>query len=350
MAIPKIFSIYWNFLIIFIYSWLKKAALMTFRFHFPLSLLIRRCLFGLTILCALSTLPCPSASAGPVLTISPDQQFDFADRYFSRGEYLKAIGEYERFIYFFPKDHRITQAKFSIAQAYFESRRFQDAIRAFESIIEGHHGKSLSDFVTKSYFMISKCHLRLGAPGSAIITLRNLLALSDNSDLNDEIRYKIGWIHIETAAWEKALSYFKQISLKNQNKYRLEALSAELSQTHRIPKKSPCVAGILSIIPGAGYVYCGRYKDALIAFLLNGGLAYAAYEAFDHDSNALGGLIAVVEMGFYTGNIYGSVSSAHKHNQSKAARFIENLKKNTKLRVSRGSQNQDIALSLEYAF
>lgn len=325
---------------------------MIFRFHFPLSLLIRRCLFGLTILCALSTLPCPPASAGPALSINPDQQFDFADRYFSRGEYLKAIGEYERFIYFFPKDHRITQAKFKIGQAYFESRRFKEAIRAFEDVTERHKGESLSlsDVVTKSYFMISKCHLRRGAPGPAIVTLRNLLALSDNSNVNDEIKYNIGWIHIEMAAWEKALSYFKQISLKNQNKYRLEALSAELSQTHRIPKKSPRVAGILSIIPGAGYVYCGRYKDALIAFLLNGGLAYAAYEAFDHDSHALGGLIAVVEMGFYTGNIYGSVSSAHKHNQSKATRFIENLKKNTKLRISKNSEDTTFALSLEYAF
>jgi len=325
---------------------------MIIRLPFHRSLLIRRCLFGLTILCALSTLPCPSASAGPALSINPDQQFDFADRYFSKGKYLEAIGEYERFIYFFPEDQRVTQAKFNIGRAYFQSRRFKNAIRAFESIIEEHLGESLSpsDLTTGSYFMISKCHLRRGAPGPAIVTLRNLLALSDDPNVRDEAYYRIGWIHVETAAWEKARSYFSQISLKNRDKYRVEILSAELSNSHEIPKKSPRVAGMFSILPGAGYLYCGRYKDALIAFLLNGGLAYAAYEAFEHDSHAIGGLIAVVEMGFYTGNIYGSVSSAHKHNQSKATRFIENLKKNTKLRVSKDSEDTTFALSLEYAF
>ena len=41
-------------------------------------------------------------------------------------------------------------------------------------------------------------------------------------------------------------------------------------------------AGILSIIPGTGHLYCGRYKDATLAFILNTAMIYAACEAFDN--------------------------------------------------------------------
>jgi len=124
----------------------------------------------------------------------------------------------------------------------------------------------------------------------------------------------------------------------------------KLEDTGNIRRKSPGVAGALAVLPGGGYLYCNRPRDALISFLLNGGLIYAAYEAFDNDMPALGGVISFVEIGFYSGNIYGSISSAHKYNHDQERRFVDRLKENLKVGLSSRPENKGLELSLRYRF
>ncbi|QTA93237.1 tetratricopeptide repeat protein [Desulfonema magnum] len=302
-------------------------------------------------------LPISQAFAENILVIDSDKQFNLAEHYFSTGEYFRAIGEYERFVYFFPEDERVELAMHKIGMSYFESKQFRKAINAFTAIIDkpnefqvSSFKFQVSSFITKAYFMISKCHVKLNAPGAGITNLQNLIAIAEDRDVRDEVHYRIGWIYLETAAWDRARSFFGKISPENKDKYRLKKLSAELDRESSIPKKLPGLAGFLSILPGAGYLYCGRYRDAATAFLLNGALMYAAYESFDNGNEALGGLITFVGLGFYTGSIYGSISSVHKYNRTKNMGFIENLKRNTKIGLSGGLKNDGIAVSFQYAF
>ena len=168
--------------------------------------------------------------------------------------------------------------------------------------------------------------------------------------MRDEAYYRLGWIYLETASWDKAGLYFSKISNQNKDKYRLERLSSELDKEKLIQKKNPKLAGFLSIIPGAGFLYCERYQDALIAFLLNGGLMYAAYEAFDEGHDALGGIISFVGFGFYAGNIYGSIAGAHKYNHNKTGKFLEKLKNNAKVNLSADFHNKGVYFALQFVF
>ena len=281
------------------------------------------------------------------IIISPDKQFDFAEYYFSNKDYLMAVNEYKRFLYFFPEDQRVETVMYRIGMSYYLGGHFKNAIDSFYAVIDRYVDTDLS---IKSYFMISEARVKLNAFGLAIINLNNLITLSDDENVRDEAYYRIGWIYIETASWEQARTYFSKISSKNKNKYRLERLTAELNKERSVPKKDPRLAGFLSIIPGAGYLYCERYQDALIAFLLNGGLILAAVESFDDNNNALGGVIAFVEFGFYAGNIYGSITSAHKYNRKQTGRFIETLKNNTKINLSADVKNKGICLAFEFIF
>ena len=283
----------------------------------------------------------------PSLLINSDKQFEFAEYYFSNKEYFRAIGEYKRFVYFFPEDIRVELAMFRTGMSYFHGKHFTEAIDSFKTLIDRYVN---TNFSIKSYFMISESHVKLKAYGPAIINLQNLIAVTDDGNVRDKAYYRIGWIYIETASWEKARLYFSKISAQNKDKYRLERLAAELDKEKLVPKKYPGLAGFFSIIPGAGFLYCERYQDALIAFLLNGGLMYAAYESFDNGHNALGGVIAFVEIGFYAGNIYGAITSAHKYNRNKTGQFIEKLKYNTKVNLSADINNQGVCLSLQFAF
>ena len=115
-------------------------------------------------------------------------------------------------------------------------------------------------------------------------------------------------------------------------------------------QKSPALAGTLAVIPGAGYLYCGRYKDALIALLVNGGLIWAAYESFSNDLYALGSVITFVEIGFYAGNIIGSVASAHKYNRKNEQQWIKHLRQRLKVSLGSRPETRGIELSLRYTY
>lgn len=281
------------------------------------------------------------------LVLSPDKQFDYAQELFSTQDYLTAISEYKQFIHFFPEDERIELAMFQIGMAYYLGKHFTEAISAFKRLTEKYYE---TEYSIKSYFKISEAYTNLNAFDLAIINLNNLVTITHDEDIRDEAFYRMGWIYIETASWEKARRSFSNISLQNKHKYKLEKLAAELDKEALIPRKNPNLAGFLSILPGAGYLYCERYQDALIAFLLNGGLIYAAYESFDEEHYALGGVITFVGFGFYAGNIYGAVSSAHKFNRKKTGQFIHKLKNNTQINLSADLEKKGVCLSFRFAF
>ncbi|MGD2030359.1 MAG: tetratricopeptide repeat protein, partial [Desulfobacterales bacterium] len=187
------------------------------------------------------------------IIINPDKQFDFAETYFSKKEYLLAVGEYKRFIYFFPEDERVERAMYRIGMSYYLGRQFKKAVDSFNAVIDRYVDTDLS---IKSYFMISEAHVKQNALGLAIISLNNLITLTHNQEVMDESYYRLGWIYLESASWEKARFYFSKISDENKTKYRLERLATELNREKSIPKKDPGLAGFLSILPGAGYFYC----------------------------------------------------------------------------------------------
>lgn len=287
------------------------------------------------------------ACAGAVIQIDADGQYAFAEHYFSEGDYSRAVDEYKRFIYFFPDDPRIEQAMYQCGMAFYSGRQYADAAACFNEVIAKFSDSVWSD---KSHFMLSESHIRLGRYDSAVIALHNLIAVSQSGDVRDKAYYRLGWIYIETASWDNARKYFDKIDPARRETFRLERLSAELDQEADTSGKSPALAGVLSLVPGGGQLYTQRYQDALIAFLLNGALIWAACEAFDDDNHALGALLTFVEVGFYAGNIYGAVGSAHKYNRTKTEKFIQKLRQHTKINLSGDFESKSIRLSLQLTF
>lgn len=190
------------------------------------------------------------ANAGNQVIIDSDQQYQYAEICFTSGYYEIAIVEYKRFMYFFPEDTRVEKAMFSIAMSDYHRERFQEAITAFTEVQNRFQNTPLS---VQSAFLISGCYLRLHDTGNAIITLHNLLMQTDDVDVRDGAYDAMGWIYIERGEFEKAMSVFQKISLKNQSRYVVDMLSTELEKDVLIPRKNPQVAGVLSILPGGGF-------------------------------------------------------------------------------------------------
>lgn len=294
-------------------------------------------------------------SAQNSIQLNADMQLDYADHCFDNQDFKTAVSEYKKFIYLFKDDDRAAFAEYKIGLSFFHDKSYIDALNVFTNILDQ---KGATDTGILSAFMISRCYQMVRNYPSAINNLIYLKQSTDNADLADKIYYQLGWLYLETGDFIRARSAFSSISIVNQTEYDTEKLNAHLNAHAEIPQRNPIAAGILSIIPGGGYLYCGRYQDALTAFLVNGALIYGAYECFDEDLYALGGMIAALEVGFYAGNIYGGVSSAHKYNQSRKNEFVQGLKNRfnpdvhsgLNLDLSMRIQSKGILLGMTYRF
>lgn len=312
-------------------------------------------LFVTVILFALTA---SGAFAGEQILIDADRQFNYAETLYSEGDYFLAIPEYRRFVHFFPRDERVEEAEYKTGLAWFKGGNYRQALRIFLDFTE----KSPDTlFFAEAYFMTARCYEKLNDGKDALIYLNNLSKLSDESGVRDRAFYQSGLIYLDMGMWERALNSFAAISEtpsatgeKNGDLFAYEKIKRALEERDRIKRKSPGLAGSLAVIPGAGYLYLNMYRNALVSFLLNGGFILAASESFADDNYALGGLISFVGFGFYAGNIYGSISGAHKYNRNEERKFIRSVKGKvgllSKVTLSGGVMKEGPCLALSYRF
>lgn len=285
--------------------------------------------------------------AGQAVSVDAGVQFEYADSLFAAGDYFMAAAEYKRFMHLFSEHARVEEAAYKVGKCYLLSGQYASALQSFKELIRTYADGRYTD---RAQFSMSEAYLKSNQAGAAINTLHNLTIDTDDVEIRDEAYYQMGWIYIDLGQWEQARMVLDRIRQERRDSYRIEALSRALNKEPKMKRKSPGLAGTLAVIPGAGYLYCGRYQDALIALLVNGGLIWAAYESFSNDLYALGSVITFVEIGFYAGNIYGSAASAHKYNRKNESQWIDQLRERLKVSLASRPENKGLELSLRYTF
>ncbi len=267
----------------------------------------------------------PRADSEETLVITANMQFDYAEKLYENKDYSAARMAYDRLIHFFPEDGRIQESRYKSGVCLFARGEYQKAARIFEQLIR--KGRLEQGWTLESYFMQSHCFQAMENPGYAKLVLLNLLRMTRNPDTRDRAQLELARLTLKNSktlgpnTLEQAHAHLKELSdtpFRKQNQGKIDALV----EAQRLPRKNPALAGIFSIIPGGGYLYCGRYKDALVTFGFNTGLILAARRAFRDDNPALGGVISFIETGFYAGNIYGGISSAHKANRKQTVEIL----------------------------
>lgn len=281
----------------------------------PRNLILNIILTGILLTCFPIT--------GQAAIIEAEQQFKYADMLFEKKQYLKAAEEYQRFAFFFPNHPNRRAATFKSGESFLLAKNIDAALLAFKSLSTA---EPLDKLATESFFKMAECYMLKNAPSHAVVQLNNLIMLSEDTAIKDRAYFVMGWVHIEQTDWSAAKSTFDRISPAGRKQYELNKLDKALVGAETIPTKDPVLSGTLSIVPGAGQLYCHRYEDAFFAFVVNVGLIWAAYDAFDNEQYGLGGLLSFVGFGFYTGNIYGAVNDAHKFNRLEKRKFIDQLR------------------------
>lgn len=92
-------------------------------------------------------------------------------------------------------------------------------------------------------------------------------------------------------------------------------------------EKKPAVAKILSIIPGAGYLYAGHKGSTAASFIANSLLMYATYTSIKSENYGVAGIMGFLSVSFYIGNITGAGRSAKRYNEKTRNNIIQDIEK-----------------------
>ncbi|RLB16422.1 MAG: hypothetical protein DRG82_09180 [Deltaproteobacteria bacterium] len=303
----------------------------------------RSILFLAFMLAVFSVIPAFAAA----IVVEPREQFHFANDLMERGEYDRAILEYERFIHFFPEDKAVSTARFLMGLCSMKRGKYEKARETFQEIIADPYD-SLS--VEKALFLMGESYYRQGIPREAEYYFERLFREFPQSRFRQAALYRLGWTKMGEEQWDEAARLFGRIKETSPYYGSAKELAAASREGKTLPRKLPKVAGSLAaVLPGLGHVYVGRYKDGGVAFLVNALFIWAAVESFHNDNNVVGGMLTFLELGWYSGNIYSAVNSAHKYNRKIRNDFRKSLKDTLELKpliLSQGGAG--LALSLRF--
>ena len=236
---------------------------------------------------------------------------------FEQGNYDAAITEYKRFLFFHPEDPRIGEVYYNIGRAYNAQSAWTEAIAALRTATH-----LTTDTETKLTYQLQ---------------LAVTLIASQNYDLARLELIKVTMrtpsaLHYRRALFLQAVAHLYQFrwadareSLRNYTTDK--KLDDLLDAAEAVPQKSITLAKVLSsILPGAGQIYVGDWRNGVNAFLLNGALGFLTVDAVldgNYMDAALWGVL--VFWRYYRGNTFRAGNAAEQFNLQESQRAAENL-------------------------
>jgi len=283
----------------------------------------------------------PSTVLSEQIVVDSEEQFQLAFQVLEKGDYPRAVFEFERFVHFFPDDEKVPRARYLVGVCYLEGKKYEMARKSLEEVYGDYYPGPISG---KALLLIGESYYRQGFLEQAASFFRKVMDTYPQPELNNAARYRLGWSLLQADKWQEASEIFKLIEKTSSLYPSARDLSEKALMGEALPYKSPATAGVLAgVLPGLAHVYVSRYKDGMVAFLLNGLTIWAAVDAFDQDLDVLGGVLVALELGWYSGNIYSAVNSAHKYNRKVRANFRRSLSDTLNLNLF---TSKDIPLGL----
>ena len=279
---------------------------------------------------------------------SPDQLVAFADHLYDSGDYYRAITEYERFLFFHSADAKAPYAGLQIARCYLLGKKPEAARTQLRDLMDRYRGQEEG---RQAAWMLEESYRTEGEHSLALDQIDKYLGTYPGASNAVAARIAQGVCHLQEgdpSAAKQALSMVPAASPLRQAADELEKESGRYAQ---IQHKSPWIAGSLSaVLPGAGQVYIGRPDDAILAFVLNAVLIWGMYESFDNGEDVTGGLLTVVETGWYFGNIYNAVNGAHKYNKREKEQFFRDIEIRYGPVISAGGSPDGVSVGASWSF
>jgi TM2 domain-containing membrane protein YozV len=257
---------------------------------------------------------------------APSEDLAFGDHLFDDGDYYRAVTEYRRYLFRTRgKGTDSPRVALAIGEAYLRGAQYEAAALQFESVAD-RRTDALGNAVAN-----------LGAARAYLLDDRPLLArprvrrLFQNAEaepvLRSEAALLLGISYLQAENFPKARSIFEDPKLSTGPRSPLaKALVNAIVQRERLPQKNPLLAFLLALVPGLGHFYLGQFAVGLTAAMWNGLFMLGALDAWVQRSWGVAIILTLLELTFYGGSIFGSVSGAFKYNRDQELNWKDSVR------------------------
>jgi len=237
----------------------------------------------------------------------------------AEGEYYRAVTELKRHLFLYPDEDR-PEAENLLGQAYLAGGEHDQAAFVFTRLAEDYEGQVWG---MKGLIGLARARLAGNDPPGARNVLESLMAGDVPPAITDQARVLAALSYMEEGRWDDASEVLRHVAGDPLGSQMADAAG----EGGQLSTRSPALSGIMSaVIPGSGQLYCGRPRDAAAAFVITGLFLWGSIEAWEEDLKVTTGLLSLLGLGWYMGNIYNAVSDAHLYNRREKEQFIEGWK------------------------
>ena len=272
----------------------------------------------------------------------------FADYLFKKGEFDRAVTEYERVLY---ETHEAQPLKGQVlykeALCYKSLSENEKALKLFERLVDGES----VEFKKLGLFQEGLLYYEQQQYAAAEENLSAFLAQYPDDALADDAAYMKGVV--AASRGDSATGHVLFQRLRNHPLYgsSATAMDTKLVGFGALPTKSSALAVTLSaVLPGAGQCYAGRCVDGASALLVNGAFGGLAATSFLNKENVLGGILAFIGSWFYFGNIYSARVAAAKFNHVAKESLIEDITQRIRFDIVNDNFSKRMNVSVTFDF
>ncbi|MES5006101.1 membrane protein insertion efficiency factor YidD [Prevotella disiens] len=163
-------------------------------------------------------------------------------------------------------------------------------------------------------FQVSKMFYRLNNYSEAE-KLFSKINLTEQDSIRRRHLY-LGLSNLKMGYLDNCVQHFEAANQFNTNEQIVNKTNEVISSIIARKPKSKVLAGILSIFPGGGYWYAGHKSSAITSFIVNSLLGFATYTSIKSRNYGVAGIMGLLNIGFYFGNISGAIKSVQRANES----------------------------------
>lgn len=249
------------------------------------------------------------------------QILEFGDFLGKRGEYYRAITEYERFLSFAPQSPLANLTRNKILRSYYFGKAFIEGAKwSGELASLGLYWDFYGNYYSGIFLYHGKEYKKARKKLQELRTA--LPILPDQAIFLD---YRLFWVHLEMKNFDKSQERIESmelvagnLSLRDHKKTeiylgKIRAMKEGLSKIKNVPAGF-ALAGAFSsaILPGSGQALNGRYSDGFFSLLTIGILTSLTVLSFSKNEDILGFGLGGITLLFYTANIYGGYTSGQR--------------------------------------
>lgn len=257
----------------------------------------------------------PSPQEPRVADAGADESLAFADHLFLDGDWYRAITEYRRFLFRVKgRGPLAPRAALAIGEALLRGEQWDAAGRQLDGVAQ-----RASDLELRrtALFAAGRAYLLDQRPELAKPRFR-LLVEDDGTPeaLRQEAAWLLAWGHFDAGELEDAYRYFSAIAQTGGvHSDDARGVAEALLDRDAIETKNPLLAGALSLIPGLGHFYLGRWAVGATSMIWNAVFLFGAVHAWLTGNWGVALVLTVFELGWYAGGVFGAVAGAYKHNR-----------------------------------